>query len=85
MLCVDEKYRGLGLAGRMEKATEEFILEKVTRQDPAARIVLIITHEADNVASARAHDKLGYQSLGTYVNPKYSNIKLSIRAKVLNA
>jgi hypothetical protein len=85
MLCVDEKYRGLGLAGRMEKATEEFILEKVTRQDPAARIVLIITHEADNVASARAHDKLGYQSLGIYVNPKYSNIKLSIRAKVLNA
>ena len=85
MLCVDEKYRGLGLAGRMEKATEEFILEKVTRQDPAARIDLIITHDADNVASARVHDKLGYQRLGTYVNPKYSNIKLSIRAKVLNA
>jgi len=84
-LLVDEEYRGLGLAGKMKMASEEFLIKQARQKDPEAKVILITTHESDNKASARAQDKLGYARLGEHISPLFQNIRLAIRAKILNS
>jgi len=65
-VCVAETERGKGLAGAMFKE-----LQTQMNGRPAMTFVI-----ADNDSSLRAHDKMGMQRLGTFVNGTVTYVAL---------
>lgn len=69
-VCVAETERGKGLAGAMFKGLQTYMNGR-----PAMTFVT-----ADNDLSLRAHDKMGMQRLGTFVNAAVTYVALKYTA-----